>query len=504
MLTRLKVTGFKNLVDVDVRFGPFTCIAGANGVGKSNLFDAIRFLSALSNDTLLNAALSVRDAKGKTSDIRNIFHRSGDNFSKTMTFEAEMIIPKEGIDDLGQTAKASITFVRYALKLAYRTDENLSSLGSLEIIEEKLERVNLGDAPNCLKFPHKVSSWRKSVLEGRRTAPFISTEDKNGKGPEDKNEKKNIIELHQDGGGGRPKKILADKLPRTVLSTVNATESPTALIVRKEIQSWRLLQLEPSALREPDDFTTPPGMGANGSHLPATLYALSKSHQMKHQNNAPKTWVYDQITHRLSELIDDVYSVTIDRDEKRQLLTLNIMDSLQTIHPARSLSDGTLRFLALAVLQADPKSTGLICLEEPENGIHPDRIPAILELLKDIATDANESVGPDNPLRQVIINTHSPSVVKLVPEGSLLVAELKEVIKNRNRLKGCFFSWLPDTWRSEAEPKIHPVPLGRLLSYLDTAHASLDDAAFAPEQQARRVIDRPDLKQMQLGFEEQC
>jgi len=28
MLTRLKVSGFKNLVDVDVRFGPFTCIAG--------------------------------------------------------------------------------------------------------------------------------------------------------------------------------------------------------------------------------------------------------------------------------------------------------------------------------------------------------------------------------------------------------------------------------------------------------------------------------------------
>lgn len=40
MLTRLKIRGFKNLVDVDVAFGPFTCIAGANGVGKSNLFDA--------------------------------------------------------------------------------------------------------------------------------------------------------------------------------------------------------------------------------------------------------------------------------------------------------------------------------------------------------------------------------------------------------------------------------------------------------------------------------
>ncbi|OKH56373.1 hypothetical protein NIES2101_00925 [Calothrix sp. HK-06] len=47
MLTWLKVSGFKNLVDVDVRFGGFTCVAGADGVGKSNLFDAIRFLSAI-------------------------------------------------------------------------------------------------------------------------------------------------------------------------------------------------------------------------------------------------------------------------------------------------------------------------------------------------------------------------------------------------------------------------------------------------------------------------
>ena len=47
MLKRLKVKNFKNLVDLDVRFGPFTCIAGENGSGKSNRFDAIKFLGAL-------------------------------------------------------------------------------------------------------------------------------------------------------------------------------------------------------------------------------------------------------------------------------------------------------------------------------------------------------------------------------------------------------------------------------------------------------------------------
>ena len=47
MLTRLEVNGFKNLVDFSVDFGPFTCITGPGGVGKSNLFDVIRFLSLL-------------------------------------------------------------------------------------------------------------------------------------------------------------------------------------------------------------------------------------------------------------------------------------------------------------------------------------------------------------------------------------------------------------------------------------------------------------------------
>src|SRR6266849_1284421 len=108
MLTRLKVAGFKNLVNIDVRFGPFTCIAGANGVGKSNLFDAIRFLSALADHTLVEAALTVRDEAGRTTDVKNLFHQVGDYRDEIMSFEAEMIVPEEGLDDLGQRAQASI------------------------------------------------------------------------------------------------------------------------------------------------------------------------------------------------------------------------------------------------------------------------------------------------------------------------------------------------------------------------------------------------------------
>ncbi len=458
MLTRLQVSGFKNLVDVDVRFGPFTCIAGANGTGKSNLFDAIQFLSRLASDTFVDAAASVRSEDEKASSVQSLFHRIGSEHTDSITFTAEMIIADEGVDDLGQTAKATITFLRYSLELAFRVDEKLPFSGSFELVREELEQINLREASRHLKFHHSAKEWRKSVVKGQRRTPFIST---------DFNEGQRVIRLHQDGGSsGRPQSILASNLPRTVLSTVNATESPTALVARREMQSWRLLQLEPSSLRRPDEFMTPPGMAPDGSHLPATLYFLAYS-EGQANSDGDDTWVYEQIALRLSDLIDDVYEVNVDRDEKRQLLTLQVQDKNGTTYPARSLSDGTLRFLALAVLALDPMSQGVICLEEPENGIHPGRISAMLELLQEIAVDVTRPVARDNPLRQVIVNTHSPAVVHLVPPESLLIAETEQAIRDDKRFQKAVFRWLPNTWRSEASPEKRAVMKGRLLYYLN-------------------------------------
>jgi predicted ATPase len=507
MLTRLKVSGFKNLVDVDVRFGPFTCIAGVNGVGKSNLFDAIHFLSALADRPLLDAALSVRDEGDRTADVRSLFHRAGDVYADKMSFEAEMIVSHEGVDDLGQTAEASITFLRYTVTIAYRKDDSLRSLGSLELIKEELTHIKLGDAYKHLLFPHKATTWRKTAVRGERRVPFfISTEG------EDVNR---VIKLHQDGGSsGRPLSRSAVNLPRTVLSAANAAESPTALLARREMQSWRLLQLEPSSLRKPDEFTAPPRLGTDGSHLAATLYHLAHFGKNNKTNGVTSdeaaTQVYGQVANRLGELISDVYEVWIDRDERRELLTLHVTDHDITSHPARALSDGTLRFLALAVLELDPEAKGLLCLEEPENGIHPERIPAMLRLLQDIATDVFEQVSSDNPLRQVIINTHSPAVVSQISDDSLLIAELKEIVSQGRRFKGVFFSSLPGTWR-QSNGTGNVVSRGKLLSYLNPVMSQESEFDLdiqnsrQPEtrrsiNKTRRVIDRADLYQLVLPF----
>jgi len=404
MLTRFKVNGFKNLMDVDVRFGPFTCVAGVNGVGKSNLFDAIRFLSLLASKTLIEAALSVRAEGGSASDLRNLFHRVGDHREDRMSFEAEMIVPKKAVDDLGQTGEASTTILRYFLELGYRQDtRNASSLGILEILKEELSYIKKTEARKHLLFRHNRAKWRDAVVVGVRRSLLISTEEHG---------EERIIKLHQDRrgkgrGGGRTLARSAANLPRTVLSVANAAESPTVLCAKREMESWRILQLEPSALRKPDEINAPSHLSINGAHLPANLYRLAQTEVTgpnRETVNDPD-FIYSKVANRLATLIGDVREVWVDRDEKREILTLQITGTDGTNHPARSLSDGTLRFLALSVLELDITVQGLICLEEPENGIHPERIPAMLSLLRDIATDPDEPVDGTNPLRQVIVNT---------------------------------------------------------------------------------------------------
>lgn len=488
MLTRLKISGFKNLIDVDISFGPFTCVAGANGVGKSNLFDAISFLSALASDSLVDAALSVRDDEGKTADIKSLFHRVGDANESEMSFEAEMIVPAEGWDDLGQKAKASITFLRYSLMLAYRPDTTNRYQGGLEIIREELRHINIGESRGSLQFPHKAP-WRRSVIRGRRTSPFISTTEREGK---------TMILLHQDGRSGRQLQRLASTLPRTVLSATNAAESPTALLARREMQSWKMLQLEPTALRRPDTFNARPRLGADGSHLPATLSRLTgHSPDTVKEGDIPgintNVDVYSQIAVRLTDLIDDVRRVWVEKDEKRELLTLYISGRDGTPHPARSLSDGTLRFLALAVLELDPEFQGLLCLEEPENGIHPERIPAVLAILENIAVSTSDRVDNDNPLRQVIINTHSPVVVAHVPAASLIVAEPVEAVMNNKKYIRVVYSSLPKTWRDKTDSRV--VSRGKLLSYLSPFEFHTDSDDSSPGD---RVVDRDDLQLLLL------
>lgn len=482
MLTRLQVRGFKNLLDVDLRFGPFTCVLGANGVGKSNLFDAIRFLSALAKLSLAEAAASVRGADGRIGDVRALFSLEGERGAAEMTLIADMVVPEAGVDELGAEAEATMTFLRYTLRLRPRPPG--SALGPLELVEEQLVHINKSDAKDALGFPH-APAWRDSVIKGRRTVPYIATE---GEG-----EQRLVWTRADSGSGGSPRKTLAATMPRTVLSTAAyAADHPTLVLARQEMMGWTQLQLEPTALRAPDPFYAPAQVSADGAHLPSALLAQARAADRAEPGGAEH--VYAALANRIAGLYEDVAALRVDLDERRELYTIVLTDLRGAEHRASALSDGTLRFLALAILEASPTGLPLICLEEPENGIHPDRIEVMLRLLQDIAVDVHRPAGPDNPMRQVIINTHAPAVAQRVPEDTLVIAEAEQRLRGGARTRALTLQGLPNTWRAPEGG----APLFNVLPYLQPPPAPERGAAARSRGGSRRLTDREDVAQLVL------
>lgn len=104
--------------------------------------------------------------------------------------------------------------------------------------------------------------------------------------------------------------------------------------------------------------------------------------------------------------------------------------------PANRLSDGTLRYLCLLAILCHPKPPPLICIEEPEIGLHPDLIHVLADLLK----EASERT-------QLIVTTHSDILVDAMtetPEAVLVCEKVDNSTTIRRLDRESLAHWLKD------------------------------------------------------------
>jgi hypothetical protein len=128
------------------------------------------------------------------------------------------------------------------------------------------------------------------------------------------------------------------------------------------------------------------------------------------------------------------------------------------------------------------------------------RILAVIELLGDLAVDVELPVDDDNPLRQVIINTHSPSVVACVHDDALLVAQTVRELRDGIEESKLSVRHLPDTWRHRIRNGGPEVTRGDLIAYLNPlAVVAESPADVAHVGASPRVMERKDM-QMLLPF----
>ena len=93
--------------------------------------------------------------------------------------------------------------------------------------------------------------------------------------------------------------------------------------------------------------------------------------------------------------------------------------------PATRLSDGSLRYLCLLAVLCNPNATGVVCIEEPELGLHPDVIPEVAKLLVEASSKS-----------QIFVTTHSDVLVDALTETpeAVIVCEKEEGATRMRRL----------------------------------------------------------------------
>ncbi|MET7478561.1 AAA family ATPase [Streptomyces sp. NPDC005648] len=183
--------------------------------------------------------------------------------------------------------------------------------------------------------------------------------------------------------------------------------------VREAVAGWRILDLQPEAMRRPSDAYDSDPLAEDGSNLGAVLGRLWEG---KPEGKAG-------FEADVAAVLPEVRKIDVARDVERGQWDIWIRHRNEPKMPPQVVSGGTLRLLGLLAAAHDPVHSGVLMLEEPENGLHPSRVPRLLERLRERATDLRRSEpqewewyggvgrGDSDGLHQILVTSHSPVVL---------------------------------------------------------------------------------------------
>ena len=401
MITRIEIDGFKTFEDFSLDLGPFMAIVGPNGSGKSNLFDAITFISGLAQNDIGGAMRALRGTPVE------LFRRTrARQRRRAMTFAVEVLLKPGGVDAFGTPFQLRAQRLRYEVEVAVRMDADN------RFQDVYVRREHCGTIPKRRERQADIGNGQPILYDGR-LKPFIVTNSSAADG------EPQAMEIRQDGPNkrGRPVVLSAAEAPRTALSTIATAEFPHLYALREMLSSIQFLHVDPQASRRPTDRLAPRRLLPDASNLATVLAKL----QAETRREERPEGVLADIRIDLSSLIPSVARVQVEEspDASEHFFNLELADSVS--FSSRVISDGTLRLLALLTLLNDPKHGGVLCFEEPENGVHEARAATLIEILR---AAAGYYVGDSPCCFQVLVNTHSPAVMAALDDREVVVCDV--------------------------------------------------------------------------------
>ena len=390
MIDRIIIENFKSLRRVDLSLGPMNLFIGANASGKSNFLDALRVLQGIGNGFTISEILDAKP-KSATSAVWDGIRGGSANacFAGTDGATSDVTIDVHGSTKelvwelLIAFSPATGMVTRERLKAGTLPDTN-SEPG---LLQSKNEHFTVGTViydseqdPN-VAVGHPVLSVRHYPKKPGASIPFERTRPA----------------LGQFAGGLFSWQISIANLLTAIEDTnrisqhVAAAGSVTALLANAQ-----RVDPTPALLRNYSQARAVQRMGDHGENFAALIHTLCRDQKTK---DAYLSW----LRQLRPEEVDDVGVLRGAVDEPLFMLREGGRE-----FPAPVLSDGTLRFAAIAAAFLQPDMPDIMTIEEIENGIHASRLRLLVELLRHEGWCSNT---------QIMATTHSPVVLTWLREA---------------------------------------------------------------------------------------
>ncbi|MEW1721842.1 ATP-binding protein [Streptomyces sp. NPDC093109] len=203
-----------------------------------------------------------------------------------------------------------------------------------------------------------------------------------------------------------PRPVKGRKLPHSPEVPVQSSADGEELA--EATRNWRIIEPSPKAMRIVSSTYDTAPLAEDGKNLGAVLGRISR---------VPQRW-YD-FTADAVALLPDLAGITVEANTSWDQWDVWLQHQHEYRVSPSTASAGTLRVLALLAAAHDPAHEGILMFEEPENGLHPGRVPQLLSRLRGRTSDPETFVSGCG--RQTLVTSHSPvalaAALEEVPES---------------------------------------------------------------------------------------
>jgi predicted ATPase len=417
MLKRIRIKGYKSLVDVQVELQPLSVLIGPNAAGKSNFLDALQLLSRMAVSRTLKEAFQP-PYRGKPLES---FH-----------------FGPEGLDNLLQRESAVFSI---------EVDVELAP-GVMASVNRQIREMRKGRSPEELDYG-EPSTVSKALEAGTRYATRDELEPDDAKAPAFVRErnlryrieveifpKSGILRVSDEylaaltakGTVTKSRKPFLERMKSRLHLRMEGQAHPTyyerfldhsilslplypphyphLVAMKQELSRYFFFYFEPrERMRAPNPVREVRHIGVMGEELAAFLNTLK----------AVDPAQFRAVEKALRLIVPSVTGIHVDVNSLGEVDLWLIEGDLRV--PARVVSEGTLRVLGLLALTGAKDPPAVLGFEEPENGVHPRRVKLIAELLRTRAATGES---------QLIVTTHSPILPDLIADSGLFVCSKEQ------------------------------------------------------------------------------